>query len=154
MFFMVITSYGQTLEQQEADKLRKIQVENGKKFGLPMVLIDATVTFNSIGIPVVNVLPQNIGSKSIDAFTVQISCYDNFDKPVTKAGSESNIFIGISQEYQASGRDNYVWCSWVLNLNENTTKVKVYLKQVHFWDGTTWSPKDKKVTMVEGSSTD
>lgn len=138
----------QTLSAKLNDSIRKDHIEKAKKNGIPLCFIDVEVTYNIIGNPEVNVIPQNVSSKGIDAYTIQVYCYDNFNKPVNHNLKQTNLFSAISQDYQAPYRDNYLASTWTLYGHENTTKVKVYLVKVHFWDGTTWTPKDKKLTQL------
>lgn len=104
----------------------------------PLKVLKAWVTFNSIGNPEARVRVKNVSDKTIDAYTLAILTFNNFNKPVEHYLDETNVFGAIAQHTIKSGRtigDNYYW---TLFGHDNTTKIKAILKEVHFTDDTTW----------------
>ncbi len=114
-----------------------------KKMGSPLVITNAIVSFNSINNPEANITVINISNKIIDAFTVEIFCYNNFNQPVNHYLYRKNIFKGISQE--EININEPISCFWDLFGHDNTTKIKVVLKKVHFKNNSTWTAKNNNV---------
>jgi hypothetical protein len=154
LFCIILNSqlFSQTQTQHIEDSIRKAKTDFSIKNKIPLCLLEVEIIFNEIGTPVLNLMVQNVSKKSIDAYTIQAYCYDNFNKPVSHYLKSTNVFTGISQEMQAPDRDNYMPERWTLFGYENTTRVKVYLTKVHFYDNTTWSPTDKKITMIKSEN--
>ncbi len=122
-------------ENNEIDSIYEIKqakIAAIKKKGVPLMFTGISVYDNSIGTPQVSIGVENISGKIIDAYTVKIYCYNNFNEPVYWLGT--NIFSGISQdEIKYDSKD-----AWSLVGFDNTTKVIAYLSKVHFTDNTTW----------------
>ena len=89
----------------------------------------ATVKFNVIGNPEAHLVLYNGRAKPIDACTVHIYCYDNYDEPVKYYGHGSNRFTGISQRLLKSRE--YRTAVWTLHGHENTTKVTAKVARWH-----------------------
>ncbi|HBX22619.1 MAG TPA: hypothetical protein DEF34_03125 [Desulfotomaculum sp.] len=123
------------IKEYEQKRLKEIEEANKP----PIEAVRAWVTFNSIGNPEARVRVKNISKKTIDAFTMDIHCYDNFNRPVNHYLRDDNIFGAISQNYKlAPGEvkgDSYYW---TLYGHDNTTNIEVNLKEAHFTDNTTW----------------
>lgn len=123
-------------EKDAADANLKKELAANKN--IPLKIIEATVTYNSIGIPEVNLTTKNLMTKTIVAYEMSLRTYDDFDRKVNRWLSSSNLFEGISQNNKiASG--SYNTDTWTLNLYDLTTKVKnIKITAVKFSDGTTW----------------
>ncbi|BBI33339.1 stalk domain-containing protein [Cohnella abietis] len=119
----------------QAAKLKKELQANKNK---PLKVNDVSITYNSISVPEVNLEIKNLTTKTIVAYEMRVSCYDDFDRPVKRFLSSSNLYLGISQNNKiASGE--YQTDTWTLNLYDLTTKVKnVTITAVKFSDGTSW----------------
>jgi hypothetical protein len=107
----------------------------------PLALSAATVSYNSIGIPEANLTLSNISGKDIDAYEVSILCYDNYNRPVNHYLYKTNVFKGLSQ--QLVEPTNETSSTWTLYGYENTTKITVILKSVHYKGKNAWYPKNK-----------
>jgi hypothetical protein len=131
--------------QKEDAAIKNKQDEINKKYeklrsmGVPIELSKASVSYNSIGNPEAILEVRNISSKVIDAFEVDVLCYDNYNRAVNHYLYKSNRFKGISQDEIEPLGENY--SSWTLYGYENTTKIKINIKSVHFKNGTKWLPK-------------
>lgn len=109
-----------------------------KSLGSPVALNEASVTFNSIGNPEANLIIQNISNKIIDGYEVDVFCYDNYGRAVKHYLHKTNKFGGISQgEIGINEEDSSYWTLYSL---ENTTKITVFIRSVHFKNGTKWLP--------------
>jgi hypothetical protein len=111
---------------------------------IPIKFTSINVDYNSIGNPVACLFAKNLTEKTIDAYELDIYCYDNYDRPVKHYLYKNNIQRGI---YQNDDDEALILpgeikgTSWTLYGRENTTKVKATLRTVHFTDGTTWKRK-------------
>ena len=142
-----LTNVLDSLEAGKAELEEKIKfyekVQKFQKMGSPLMLINAEVSFNSIDKPEANITVVNISNKIVDAFTVEILCYNNFNQAVNHYLYRKNIFKGISQEEINIGES--LDSIWDLFGYDNTTKIKVILKKVHFKNNTTWIAKTNNV---------
>ncbi len=89
----------------------------------------ATIHFNVIGNPEAHVVLFNGTKKAIDACTVDIFCYNNYDEPVNAYARGSNRFRGICQKVIESRE--YAHVVWTLYGHENTTKIKARVLRWH-----------------------
>lgn len=111
--------------------------ENGYK---PLKLVDAYITYDIIYMPEVNLEVKNLTNKTIDAYEMELECYDTYDRPVREIITASNKFLGISQNNELKPYRSQT-DTWSLTWYENVTKVKnVKITSVHFTDGTVWRP--------------
>ena len=111
-------------------------VEAREKSMPPLVMTASGIHYNVIGIPELTIEFQNTRSAPVDAFEVEIECFDKFDEAVTFPG-KGNIFKGISQatvEPKEKSR-----ASWQLSLHRNTTKAKIWISRAKIGDGTIWT---------------
>lgn len=100
----------------------------------PLKITKYFLTYNSINSPEANITYKNVSTKLIDGIKVSVACYNNFDEPVTSG--YSNVFGGIDQDKLRPGRQKTG--TWTMSLFDNTTKIKPFIREVHFSDGTTW----------------
>lgn len=126
---------------QKLSDLQKQQVVHQQQVATcPLKVIKAYVSPDSIGTPEAYVEITNISHKTIDAYKVSILCYNSFGDPVNDPGADSNEYSGIAQNRhispgETSGNDY----SWMLALQDTTTKITAKITEVHFTDGTAWS---------------
>ncbi len=142
--------FGVVNEQSSKKSVVDEKIEKALHRKIPLFLIAATVTLNSIGTPEVTIIPGSLSLDTIDAYTVSIYCYNNFDEPVNHYSSGSNIFKAISQETINPFRTEEYGNTWTLYGFDNTRKVKVYLIKVHFTNGKTWVSPDKTWMVISG----
>ncbi|QHT62535.1 copper amine oxidase N-terminal domain-containing protein [Paenibacillus lycopersici] len=104
----------------------------------PLKVTDASISYNSIGIPEANITVKNLTEKTVIAYEISFSCYDDFERPVNVWLGSSNRVDGIAQDISISSGGEY-GASWTLNLYTLTTHLKnVRITAVRFSDGTTW----------------
>ncbi len=115
-------------------------IKKYKSINSPLAMSEASVSFNSIGIPEANLSVYNITDKEIDAFEITILCYDNYNRPVNHYLYKVNSFKGLSQDTIQSGDESSG--TWTLHGYENTTKIKIILKSVHYKRYGAWYPKN------------
>lgn len=105
----------------------------------PVKIVKQTVGSN-LGTPTVFVQLENTSNVKADGVKVVALCFNNFNEPVNDV-SGSNVFMGISQSILHPKRKQSL--SWPLYLHSTTTKIDVFISEVHFVDGTTWTIKSK-----------
>ncbi|MFH1297351.1 MAG: hypothetical protein ABIJ04_08785 [Bacteroidota bacterium] len=130
---------------------RKVSVEYAMKNELPLCFVDVIVDYDTAGTPLLKLFSQNVTTKVIKTYTIEVYCYDRNNAPVHHRSKKTNVYVGNSEYLTPSLSDVYFPDIWVLDGYDNTSKVKVYLIMVHFWDGTDWIPKDKKVTLIQSA---
>lgn len=127
--------------ENEATTYAKKLFTKYSSLGSPLALAEASVTYNSIGIPEANLSAYNISKNDIDAFEVSILCYDNYNRPVNHYLHRTNVYKGISQDLVEPSNETFG--TWTLYGYENTTKVTFVLKSVHYKSKGAWYPKNK-----------
>lgn len=100
----------------------------------PLKIVKYWLTHNTINTPEANITYKNTSTKVVDGIKVGVACYNNFDEPVNSG--YSNVFGGIDQDKLRPGRQKTA--TWTMNLYDNTTKIKPFIREVHFTDGSTW----------------
>lgn len=109
--------------------------------GCPLRVYDSliTITYNSIGIPVVNVSVWNISNKDIRSFEIKWTCVDAYGNVTTDWPTiHDGTFVGYMEQetLKADGIKTY---SWTMNSNERTASVRnCYIVRVVYTDGTVW----------------
>jgi len=154
IFFIsgLMTLYAQNIIYPKIDSAQQKRIDKSIQNGIPLFFLSAEIWYDAAGTPELQIITKNISEKDVDAYTIQVYCYNNFNEPVNHYLKGTNVFTGISQDKLEAGKTVYLNDEWKLYGYDNTTKVKVYLKKVHFVDGKAWIPKDKKNTLIEGKS--
>jgi len=117
----------------------------------PLVFIAAELQYDTAGIPVLLLLAQNTTLKTIDKYTIQVSCYDEFNQPMVHEKTGARVYTSKSDEMKQGLWDPYFPDVYLLKGFKKTSRVKVYLTHVQFWDGTSWIPKDQNATMIDAA---
>ncbi|QJD87282.1 copper amine oxidase N-terminal domain-containing protein [Cohnella herbarum] len=126
------------LKKAQDASIAKLKIELKANKNKPIKLISTEVTYNLIDIPEVNLTIKNLTTKTIVAYEMRVSCYDDFDRPVNRFLSSSNLFKGISQGNNLTSGQSQT-DTWTLNLYDLATKVKnIKITAVKFSDGTSW----------------
>ncbi|WP_419875245.1 copper amine oxidase N-terminal domain-containing protein [Candidatus Pristimantibacillus sp. PTI5] len=121
-------------DASNASLKKELQANNNK----PLKVTGVEITYNSIDVPEVNLTIKNLTTKTIVAYEMKVSCYDDFDRPVYRYFSSSNLFLGISQGNSLASGESQT-DTWTLNLYDLATQVKnVTITAVKFSDGTSW----------------
>ncbi len=121
--------------------------EKYKKLKSPIAFSLAYITHNDDDIPIANIQFFSITEKIIDALTVLVYCYDNFNRPVKHPLKHTNYFESLYQR-EIEFRD-LKEPSWELNGYEGTTKFRVVLTKVHFTDGKVWNSNPKNPIFIK-----
>lgn len=152
LVFMSVSNLAQNVLYPKLDSIQLVKIDTFKAHGIPLFFLSAEVWYDAIGTPEVRIIAKNISNKDIDAYSIQVYCYNNYNEPVNHYSNQTNVFNGISQGVLIAGKTTFLHDEWTLYGYDNTTKVKIYLKKVHFTNDSIWFPKDKKITMIEGKS--
>ena len=112
------------------------EIEKFRQLKSPIAIVEPKVNFNSIGNPEAFMKFINISNKVIDAITIDIYCYNNFNNPVNHYLHKTNLFRGIAQEEFSQNEESFG--IWTLYGYDNTTKFKAIIRQIHFKDNTKW----------------
>lgn len=116
-------------------QIKKVQEEASKP---PLSIVSTSVKKNSAGTPEATVIVKNTSKKTIDAFTIRILCFNNYNNPVNHYLYDTNVYNGIDQLKINPGETSGYGTHWSLFGYDNTTKIKVVLNDVHFTDNTIW----------------
>lgn len=135
------------------ESFRETRSEYGRQNGLPLVFLAAEISYDMEGTPVLRLLVQNLTHKTIGPYTIEVYCYDNDNRPVNHEKKGTNLFVGKSQFLTQCLWNTYFPDSWELKGYPKATRLKIYLRQVDFWDGASWIPSDKSLTLVESVPT-
>ncbi len=107
----------------------------------PLLIIESSVTFNSINTPIAQITFYNNSNKSVDAFEVDFDCFNAWDEPVNYYRYGKNAFRGFSQNIQIDEKDtkNLEWNLTGFNQTAKVKNVRIY--RLHFTDGSIWKRK-------------
>lgn len=108
----------------------------GSNSDIPLAKVDFWVE-NEYGVPVACIKVKNVSTKPIDAFKVNIRCYNAYGEGVNMFGS--NLFRGIAQR-DVIDVGQTMTLRWNLYGFSSTKKISPKIYSVHFTDGTTWTP--------------
>lgn len=100
----------------------------------PLLISGATISRNSIGAPEVTIAVGNTTDRTIEAFDVEIECWNAFDEPVNALGD--NIYHGTSQKPIAASE--VVTSTWMLSVHPTTARVSVRVTRVKPSHGNVW----------------
>ena len=127
----------------ESEMLQKIN-------SCPLVISTQRISNNSIGEALSSVTAKNTSAKTIDAFTIYVYCYDNFNHRVNHYVDGTNIFQGIKQDkIKPNESINSTDYYWTMHGFDNTTKIETVVKEIHYTDNTSWSLDDKYLSTLQ-----
>ncbi len=132
-----------------SESQRRAANDRATKYDWPLVFIAAELQYDTAGIPVLLLLAQNTTLKTIDKYTIQVLCTDESNQPVVHQKTGATAYTSKSDEMKQGLWDAYFPDVYLLEGFKKTSRVKVYLTHVQFWDGTSWIPKDKNATKIE-----
>ena len=123
------------VEAEAAARLRSERAKSIEAARPPLEITATGINPNAIGIPSLTIAVRNIKDLRVEAFEIDVECFDKFGDPVNWPG-KGNLYRGISQESidakQAARR------SWDLHLHQNTAKANLWISRVKLSDGTVW----------------
>jgi hypothetical protein len=134
--------------EAEADALQREKRAKAIEAAQPPLKIVATgITPNAIGIPRLGVHVTNTKAIPIEAYEIDVECFDRFGDPVTWPG-KGNFYRGIFQETipaKETARG-----LWTLHLHQNTAQAKLWISRIKLSDGTVW--EQSRSAAVEGGN--
>lgn len=143
----VKTAAQEKAEQAEAAERERAHQEAIKP---PVTLDKVIVKPNVIGEPLVSLVMTNRSGKTIDAYKVQISVYNNYGEQLKEFGVGNDHFNGISQDALGDGQSSSSSRSWTLHGFDTGRKFIVRLMSIHYSDGTEWTTEQDQQVTAEG----
>lgn len=142
----------QTAEQKKAaeEKTAADKKAHEEAIKPPVTLDKVIVKSNAIGEPLVSLVMTNHSGKTIDAYKVRISVYNNYGEQLKEFGVGNDHFGGISQDALADGQSSSSSRSWTLHGFDTGRKFVVRLMSIHYSDGTEWTTEDSQKVTAEG----
>lgn len=141
-----------TAAQEKAAQAEAAEKERAHQEAIkpPVTLDKVIVKPNVIGEPLVSLVMTNHSGKTIDAYKVQISVYNNYGEQLKEFGVGNDHFNGISQDALGDGQSSSSSRSWTLHGFDTGRKFVVRLMSIHYSDGTEWTTEDSQKVTVEG----
>lgn len=130
--------YAEMVEKKEAEQQAAAKAARMKALeeSRPPIEIVATgIHRNAINGASLTIEIQNTKDRAIEAFEVDVECFDKFDDPVSWPG-KGNLFTGLSQSTLEAKKKTRA--KWDLHLHRNTAKAKLWITRVKFADGAEW----------------
>lgn len=143
----VKTAAQEKAEQAEAAERERAHQEAIKP---PVTLDKVVVKPNVIGEPLVSLVMTNHSGKTIDAYKVRISVYNNYGEQLKEFGVGNDHFNGISQDALGDGQSSSSSRSWTLHGFDTGRKFVVRLMSIHYSDGTEWTTEQDQQVTAEG----
>lgn len=113
----------------------------------PLLITGAMISRNQIGVPEVTIAVGNTTDRTIEAFDVEIECWNAFDEPVGFGGD--NVYGGTSQK--TIGESEIVTATWMLSGHDTTTRVAVRVTRVKPSYGNVWEQTREEAERSPGS---
>lgn len=136
----------QTAEQKKAAEEKAAADKKAHEEAIkPPVTLDKV-----IGEPLVSLVMTNHSGKTIDAYKVRISVYNNYGEQLKEFGVGNDHFGGISQDALADGQSSSSSRSWTLHGFDTGRKFIVRLMSIHYSDGTEWATEQDQQVTAEG----
>lgn len=141
-----------TAAQEKAEQAEAAEKERAHQEAIkpPVTLDKVIVKPNVIGEPLVSLVMTNHSGKTIDAYKVQISVYNNYGEQLKEFGVGNDHFNGISQDALGDGQSSSSSRSWTLHGFDTGRKFVVRLMSIHYSDGTEWTTEQDQQVTAEG----
>lgn len=141
-----------TAAQEKAEQAEAAEKERAHQEAIkpPVTLDRVIVKPNVIGEPLVSLVMTNHSGKTIDAYKVQISVYNNYGEQLKEFGVGNDHFNGISQDALGDGQSSSSSRSWTLHGFDTGRKFIVRLMSIHYSDGTEWTTEQDQQVTAEG----
>ena len=141
-----------TAAQEKAEQAEAAEKERAHQEAIkpPVTLDKVIVKPNVIGEPLVSLVMTNRSGKTIDAYKVQISVYNNYGEQLKEFGVGNDHFNGISQDALGDGQSSSSSRSWTLHGFDTGRKFVVRLMSIHYSDGTEWTTEQNQQVTAEG----
>jgi hypothetical protein len=112
----------------------------------PLLICGAMVEDNQLGIPEVTIAVGNTSDRTIEAFDVEIECWNAFDEPV---GTLGNVYEGTSQKRIAESEISTA--TWMLAGHDTTTRVAVRVTRIKPSYGQVWEQTREEADRSPGA---
>ena len=113
----------------------------------PLLIGGAVLQENAIGHPEVTISVGNLTDRTVEAFDVEVECWNAFDEPENVLGE--NTFQATSQD---PIRESEVeTATWMIPLRENTTRVAVRITRVKPSHGKLWEQTREEAARCPGA---
>ena len=141
-----------TAAQEKAEQAEAAEKERAHQEAIkpPVTLDRVIVKPNVIGEPLVSLVMTNHSGKTIDAYKVRISVYNNYGEQLKEFGVGNDHFNGISQDALGDGQSSSSSRSWTLHGFDTGRKFVVRLMSIHYSDGTEWTTEQDQQVTAEG----
>ena len=141
-----------TAAQEKAEQAEAAEKERAHQEAIkpPVTLDRVIVKPNVIGEPLVSLVMTNHSGKTIDAYKIQISVYNNYGELLKEFGVGNDHFNGISQDALGDGQSSSSSRSWTLHGFDTGRKFIVRLMSIHYSDGTEWTTEQDQQVTAEG----
>lgn len=141
-----------TAAQEKAEQAEAAEKERAHQEAIkpPVTLDKVIVKPNVIGEPLVSLVMTNHSGKTIDAYKVRISVYNNYGEQLKEFGVGNDHFNGISQDALGDGQSSSSSRSWTLHGFDTGRKFVVRLMSIHYSDGTEWTTEQDQQVTAEG----
>jgi hypothetical protein len=113
----------------------------------PLLIGGVALQENEIGHPEVTVCVGNLTDRTIEAFDVEVECWNAFDEPMAVLGR--NEFGATSQE--PIRESEVTTATWMIPLRENTAKVAVRVVRVKPAYGNVWEQTREEAERAPGA---
>ncbi len=132
-------AYGATATAAQFATLSQLYQNWYATVGVPVVIMDSYITYNSIDTPEANIRLWNISGKEITAFELMFTCYDAYGNITTDYSIYNGNFNGWVDDADMAVGEESVY-TWALYSNSRTKSIRnIYMTKVAFSDGTYWS---------------
>jgi len=112
----------------------------------PLLICGAMIEKNSIGVPEVTIAVGNTSDRTIEAYDVEIECWNAFDEPV---GIGGNVYDGTSQ--RRIMESEIETSTWMLAGHDTATRIAVRVTRVKPSYGNVWEQTRDEAERAPGA---
>lgn len=112
----------------------------------PLLICGAMIEKNQIGVPEVTIAVGNTSDRTIEAYDVEIQCWNAFDEPV---GIGGNVYEGTSQKTIVESE--IVTSTWMLAGHDTATRIAVRVTRVKPSHGKVWEQTSEEAERSPGA---
>lgn len=117
------------------------------RFAGPVVIAGVALGRNSIGSPQVTISVGNMTDRTVEAFDVEMECWNSFDEPV-EAGGDNVVGATCQRPLEGGQADTAVWN---LPLHDTTTRIAVRITRAKPQGGNIWSQTREEAARSPGA---
>ena len=145
--------HGERADQDEDNPVLREDLTPGEfalekiRHGGPLLIGGVVLEPNSIGVPEVTVYACNLSDRTVEAYDVEIQCWDSFGEPVMHG--DDNILRATSQ--QPIRESEIAPATWMLAVQETTTRVAVRITRIKPEYGNVWDQTREEAERSPGA---